>query len=497
MARTPFAERPTSLKVLGAAFVALMLFFLWLTFAFFNKTFVDYDNVTLVGPKAGLNLPENADIKLRGMIVGEVRGIESTDGTIKVKLGMNPKLINEVPADVTAEIVPKTLFGEKYISLVPPADPSGERLKAGDTIKGANVPIEVEKLLNDLYPLLNAVDPENLSTTLSAVADALEGRGAELGTTLVTLNNYLKRLNPETPQLVTDLIKLGQVSDVYAAQMPTIGRFLRNTVITGHTIVDKRRDLAAFFDEGTRLSNTLTKFFKASGDDIEAVAEQNVAPLNVLARYSSTFPCFYKGLDKVIPLADSVLRNRTVHIDLETLTEQPTAYEPSGQQNDPQAGPEGERAILPAQTDINGASAADVNNHGRFGPENGPAGLGAVCDDLKKYAVHLDDSDDGQIDNPYGDDPPFTQQTTPIPTFPAEVYRLQNVKSDHNGKFGEPSDFPRAPVASSLADVDSAEERLGLRRLAALMGHTSTKEIPDVASLMLSPVIRGSEVSIR
>ena len=77
MARTPFAERPTSLKVLGAAFVALMLFFLWLTFAFFNKTFVDYDNVTLVGPKAGLNLPENADIKLRGMIVGEVRGIES------------------------------------------------------------------------------------------------------------------------------------------------------------------------------------------------------------------------------------------------------------------------------------------------------------------------------------------------------------------------------------------------------------------------------------
>ncbi len=66
------------------------------------------------------------------------------------------------------------------------------------------------------------------------------------------------------------------------------------------------------------------------------------------------------------------------------------------------------------------------------------------------------------------------------------MYKLQNVKNDHNGKFGEPGDF-RAPAASSLADVDSAEERMGLRRLAAAMGGYSTEEIPDVASLMLSP----------
>ena len=34
-------------------------------------------------------------------------------------LGMDPQLIDRVPRDVRAEIVPKTLFGEKYISLVP------------------------------------------------------------------------------------------------------------------------------------------------------------------------------------------------------------------------------------------------------------------------------------------------------------------------------------------------------------------------------------------
>src|SRR5437870_4237852 len=103
--------------------IAFMVLMVWLTWAFFNKSFVNYDNVTLTGAKAGLSLPENADIKLRGMIVGEVREVKAQDGEVTLTLGMNPKLINEVPADVSAQIVPKTLFGEKYVSLIPPESP--------------------------------------------------------------------------------------------------------------------------------------------------------------------------------------------------------------------------------------------------------------------------------------------------------------------------------------------------------------------------------------
>ncbi|MFI5426508.1 hypothetical protein [Aeromicrobium sp. UC242_57] len=79
MPRTPVLERPASQKILGAAFMALILFFLWITYAFFTKAFVDYDTVTLKTDTTGVNLPQNADIKLRGMIVGEVRSV-SPDG---------------------------------------------------------------------------------------------------------------------------------------------------------------------------------------------------------------------------------------------------------------------------------------------------------------------------------------------------------------------------------------------------------------------------------
>ena len=145
--------------------IALVVFFVWLTWAFFSKAFVNYDNVTLTGVKAGLNLPENADIKLRGMIVGEVREVKVVGDEVNFTLGMKPELIDNVPADVTAQIVPKTLFGEKYISLIPADEDAtgGRSLRAGDTIRGAVVPIEFEKVLNDFYPLLTAVEPENLA----------------------------------------------------------------------------------------------------------------------------------------------------------------------------------------------------------------------------------------------------------------------------------------------------------------------------------------------
>ncbi|HEU4514058.1 MAG TPA: hypothetical protein VFR87_13210, partial [Nocardioidaceae bacterium] len=59
-------------RVLGVAFLALLLLAVWFTYAVFNKSFTQYDEVTLRASKTGLQLPDRADVKLRGVIVGEV-----------------------------------------------------------------------------------------------------------------------------------------------------------------------------------------------------------------------------------------------------------------------------------------------------------------------------------------------------------------------------------------------------------------------------------------
>jgi len=470
--------------------VAVMVFLVWLTWAFFNKSFTNYDNVTLTGVKAGLSLPENADIKLRGMIVGEVRKVEVKGDDVNFTLGMNPKLIDEVPADVSAQIVPKTLFGEKYISLIPSETPSGATLKAGDTIRGAVVPIEFEKLLNDIYPLLTAVEPENLATTLSAFSTTLEGRGEDLGNTLVTLNNYLEKFNPETQGAVDDLIKLGELSDSYADDLPTVGRLLRNSVITSNTVVDKRTELAAFFDESRHLSDVLTTLFKASGNDMVAVAAQSVTPLGVGAKYAQTFPCFFKAYDRLIDeRLDSVFRGLTLHIDLEMVSPQPTKYIIGEERGRPS--PPGEHPIIPKQSVIDNEPMANPDVHGiRDDGTGGPAGLGTVCDDLNKFAAG---------ENPWS-------QANPWPGPPAETWKMVGLKNSHNQKFGPDSAFERAAVASlqaagyyepSLLGVDSPGQRAELNRIAAATTGVQVDDVPDVASLLLSPVVRGAGVNAR
>jgi virulence factor Mce-like protein len=489
MAATPFAERPTSLKLLGAALVALMLFFVWLTYAFFNKTFVATDDVVVDTGKAGLNLPQSADVKLRGMIVGEVKSIEPRDGGVRLVLGMKPDMIDDVPRDVTAEIIPKTLFGEKYVALIPADDAGPEKLQAGDVIERAEVPIEVESLLNDLYPLLQAVEPAELSYTLTAVSQALEGRGEKLGDTLVAANRYLTALNPDVPTLVDDLTKLGTVSDGYADAMPEVGRFLRNTVITGNTVVAKRTQLAAFFSEGTRLANTLTDFTQANGDNLEALAKQNRVLLNVTAEYSNTFPCFTGGMATVLPKLNSVLRNNTVHLDLELLPQQPTYF---GFDENPQ---------IPSDSTLDRTVQADPRSTARTRDGQGrslPNSIGAVCNDLKVFKANAD--------NPAKW--PFNR-TNPFAVSP-EVFKLIGIKNSHNGKFGTDADFEddanRAAVSSldaagffnpSLADTDTDAQRAEVRSLAAAVAGVEPSDVPDAASLLLSPILRGTEVSAR
>jgi len=475
MPRTPALERPSSVRALGALFLAMVVFFVWLTYAFFDKQFVSYEPVTVTATRAGVNLPQNADVKLRGVIVGEVRSIVPDGDGVKMTLGMKPDLLGDVPDGVTAQIVPKTLFGEKYVSLIPPTILTGQPLPSGAVIERAVVPIEVETLLNDLYPLLNAVDPANLSYTLTAVADALDGRGEQLGETLVTTNRYLQKTNPDVPQLVDDLIKFGTVSDGYAAAMPELGRLLRNSVVTGNTLVAKRAQLTAFFDESTALANTLTAFTKANGDNLVQLAADSRPVLDVLGSYAPTFPCFLAGMRQIIPRLDSAFRDQQLHINAR-LIEQPTPYAANE-----------EFDVTTAEFDD--ASSGPSAKNGKDIDANNAAT--PTCLDLNEIVK-------GEAQQRK-----FSSQDNPF-TVPPVVYELVNVQSGH-GKFGAVKPSNRAAVAPSglmsmvqpsIGGIDTPTERDALNTLFGARAGMAPADVPDLASLLMSPILRGTAVSV-
>lgn len=161
-------------KIVGLLFLALIASGLWLTMAIFSKKFTDYDKVDLESSSVGLQLPARADVKIRGVQVGEVLDMKATSDGAVLTLGLYPDQVDTIPANVTARIEPKTLFGEKYVALQVPAQPEDSHIRAGATITQTKVAAQVEETLNDIYPLLRAVEPADLNKTLNALATALE-----------------------------------------------------------------------------------------------------------------------------------------------------------------------------------------------------------------------------------------------------------------------------------------------------------------------------------
>lgn len=314
-------------KVLGVVFVCLLLLGVWLTYATFTKKFADYEEVTLTTSNVGLQLPTRADVKIRGVIVGEVLEAKAgEDKGAELTLGIYPDKLKEIPANVTGSIVPKTLFGEKYVSLVvPDSGPSGT-IQAGAVIDRTKVATELEEVLSDIYPLLRTVRPADLNATLSALATALEGRGEQLGENLETVDSYLKRINPQIPALLEDLKLTAQVSDTYADILPEVAQILDDTVTTTGTIEEKEAALTATLRDIRSFSDTARSFLDANEANLREAGELSTQTLRAVARYASTFPCMSAGIVKAQGRLAEAFRGYELHIVLETLQDQPRKY---------------------------------------------------------------------------------------------------------------------------------------------------------------------------
>ena len=298
----------------GALFLVLMVGFVALTVGIYRKVFTPEELVTLRVERIGTQLAPGADVKVRGVLVGSVRSVSADAGGASITLALNPKDTELVPANVSARVLPKTLFGERYVDLRLPDDP-GPAIAAGAVIPQdrSQTAIEGQQVLDHLLPTLQAVRPAELATTLSALDQALHGRGAQLGTTLVGLDNYLKGVNPAVPNLVRVFADLRPVTDIYAQAAPDLFEGLADLTTTSRTFADKREQLRRVFLGGRSTSDTLTDYLDDHSDELVALAGKTRPTLEVLARYAPEFPCFIHQVSEARPLIEKFFGKGTAH----------------------------------------------------------------------------------------------------------------------------------------------------------------------------------------
>jgi phospholipid/cholesterol/gamma-HCH transport system substrate-binding protein len=318
---------PLRYQLYGLIFLAIVALFVALAVGFYRKSFTPVVPVSLETDHVGNQLRVGADVKVRGLIVGEVRSIRPTGDHAVLELALDPESVGQIPANVSARLLPKTLFGERYVALQIPQRPSPSPLSAGDVIgqDRTSTAIELEKVLEDLMPVLQAVQPEKLASTLNAMSTALDGRGAQLGQTLVRLNEYLEGLIPSLPDLRANLEHLATVADTYADAAPDLLQALHDLTTTTQTVVQQRSKLDLLYATLTTASVDLTNFLAVNKDNLISLGSTAQSTLAVLAKYAPEYPCLIQQLVDGIPKADAAFGKGTAHPNVSRVTIEITA----------------------------------------------------------------------------------------------------------------------------------------------------------------------------
>ncbi len=328
----PTLAQKVKTRLAGLVFLAVLAGLLSLSVAAYKQVFTKVTLVTLDTDHTGAQLQLQSDVKLRGILVGTVRKIstynvpaaegQQPETRARLKLALDPSKAKLIPVGSSALLLPKTLFGERYVALQVPNNltPAKARpVRSGDTLSAGRDAIQVEKVLTDLYPVLLALHPEDLKTTLTALATALQGRGKQLGDNLASFNRYLLRFNPKVPTLADDLDKLGQVASLYDDAAPDLLASLSNMQTTSRTISSRPQALDQLLTAATSTSNELDAFLNADGDYLIRLAASSAKILAVLAHFSPEYPCLAQGLTNLEPRIEDTFGGKQpgLHITLE------------------------------------------------------------------------------------------------------------------------------------------------------------------------------------
>jgi phospholipid/cholesterol/gamma-HCH transport system substrate-binding protein len=439
-------------KLYGVLLLVVAMALVTLSILQFNQAFTPADHVTVHISRAGLQLLPGSDVKERGIIVGSVESISSTGEGAELRLRLHPSEAKQIPANVTVRLLPKTLFGEKYVDLVPPAQPSGHFLADGAVISEDQTQktLEIDEALDDLLPTLRAVPPVDLNHTLTALATALSGRGEELGQTIDDLDAYLREFNPHLPRLQHDMQALGTFSHTYADAAPALLRMLGNLTVTSTTIVQQQQQLSAFLDDVTGAADATHDLLSRNATNLVAVNKVNRPMLALLAQYSPEFPCFFRGYAGLIPrIHDAVKKtppgiSHSAHVVVEIVPSFPTYQRPID---------------LP-----------------EFNDKRGPNCYGLPHPPMSLPVIRYKDGTE--------DDPRFDGQGG------------QSGQSGQSGKSGTSrQSFGRA-FSPSMGVAGTAEERSMFDGLLGPMLGVNADNVPDVADLLWGPMARGSAVNI-
>jgi phospholipid/cholesterol/gamma-HCH transport system substrate-binding protein len=266
----------------------------------FTGSYKSYLPVTVTSDRAGLVMEPGNPVKLRGVVVGRVDGISTGNPPVGLSLHIDSDQINYIPANVEAEIKATTVFGNKFVDLIVPENPSPKRLSKGEVLRARNVATEVNTVFENLIGALKQVDVAKLNAVLSALAEGFRGQGETIGQAITAGNEVLMQLNPRSETIRQDWQALKGFSDTYSAAAQNILTVLDAASTTSTTIANSAKQLDALLLNVVGLSRSGINVLGPSKDNLIHAVNVLDSTTSLLMKYNPQLTCTLTGGNNVV-----------------------------------------------------------------------------------------------------------------------------------------------------------------------------------------------------
>jgi virulence factor Mce-like protein len=218
------------------------------------------------------------------VLVGRIADIErDADGNAVVELRLNSDV--ELPADSSAEIRSKTVFGQKWVEIIPTAT-SGPILQSGSVIPDERTrePLELERALQLGHDLLSEIPLEDLADIFAALAEGFSGQEKDARTSIDRGLVALRAVNSRADELDLSLKQLRTFSEWLDENDVDLLSFLaalddanRALLAAGDQFVSSNQSVPVFLD-------SLASFQEKTEADFGRLVEQGATVAEIVAK---------------------------------------------------------------------------------------------------------------------------------------------------------------------------------------------------------------------
>ncbi len=249
--------------------------------------FDDTYRVNAVFDSAGQGLQHGSDVKIRGVNVGKVDKIELQG--LHALVSMDIDRGERIPKTASMTVRPKTLFGEKFVDVTPGADETSSN--PGDfyphsgtvTFTGATTGgFELEKVLDEVYPLFKDISPSDIMTVLNTLADAGQGLGPAINRQLANgqkIADVFAAHDADQRQFLADLDTVAAQLGMRSDDLVALAKSLNSALPTLNSRSDELNQLLV---QTARLSNDVSDLLENNTDFIDRSFHEGQAVLDTL-----------------------------------------------------------------------------------------------------------------------------------------------------------------------------------------------------------------------